>query len=229
LDSWEESMKISEGLLASSTDDAVRTKCRYFLSMIYARTGEEEKLSGIAEKFDSLYYSKENILHFTLFGEEGIKNNQQYLVSILGILGNIFFLLRDPEYMNSTAAEACSTLIDLYKFVFRDDDAILNNRIGSLYNSKAQLQRSNPDEAVKSLEQSFAYAKAYDGFDIGEGEKTYTSPYVNRLTYSREKLGERNEVQKLLKSMNTGFQELRGNASYIALLKEVEAWVAERG
>jgi hypothetical protein len=197
--------------------------------MIYGRTDEKEKLLAIVEKFDPIWCSKEAVLHFTLFGEEGIKNNQQYLVSLLGMLGNIFFLLREPEYMNSTAAEACNILIDLYKFVFRDDGAIRNNPIGNLYNSQAQLQRSNPDEAVKSLEQSFAYAKTYDGFDVGEGEKTYTSPYVNRLTYSLEKLGERNEVQELLKNMNTGFQELRENAGFAALIKEVEAWIAERG
>ena len=83
---------------------------------------------------------------------------------------------------------------------------------------------------MEALEQSFAYAKMYDGLDIGEGEKTYTSPYENRLTYNREKLGQRNEVQKLLNHLTSGgFNELRGNASFGALVKEVKAWVAERG
>lgn len=224
LDSWEESMKIMEELLASSTDDAVRAKCRYYLSMIYGRTGEKEKLLAIVEKFDPIQYSKENILYFTLFGEEGIKNNQHYLVSLLGILGNIFYLLPESEYSN-TKAEAYNILIDLWKFVFRGDDAIYNNMVGNLYYSNAfYLQRSNPDDAVKALEQSFAYAKMYDGLDIGEGEKTFTSPYVNRLTYSREKLGQRNEVRKLLDNLsNEGFKELRENVSFNTLVKEVEA------
>ena len=229
LDSWEEAMKISEGLLASSTDDSIRAKCRYFLAMIYGRTGEREKLLAIAEKFDPIHSSKENVLHFTLFGEEGIKNNQEYLVTLLGLLGNIFFLLPESEYRNSKA-ETYNILIGLWKFVFRGDDAIKNNPIGNLYHTIAQLQRSNPDDAVESLKQSFAYAKTYDELDIGEGEKNYTSPYVNRLTYSREKLGQRNEVQNLLKNLtNEVFKALRENASFNALVKEVEAWVAEKG
>ena len=229
LDSWEESMKIMEGLLASSTDDAIRAKCRHRLAMIYGRTGEKEKLLAIAEKFDPIFFSKENILHFTLFGEEGVKNNQQYLVSVLGMLGNIFFLIPEPGDAD-LQVESLNILIDLYKFVYRGDGAIPNNMIGSLYHSKAFLQKSKPDDAVRSLEQSFAYAKKYDGLDIGEGEKTYTSPYVNRLTYTRENLGQRNEVQKLLKNLtDDGFKELRENTEFAALVKEVETWVAERG
>ena len=229
-DSWEEAMKIMEKLLASSTDDAIRSKCRYYLSMIYGRTDEKEKLLAIIEKFDPVYYSKENILHFTLFGEEGIKNNQQYLLSLLGLLGKIFYLLPEPKYKVSNTevyAEAYKILIDLWKLVFSGDEVIRNNPIGNLYCSTAfYLKKSNPDAAVKALEQSFIYAKMYDEFDIGEDEKTYTSPYVNRLTYSRETLGQRNEVQKLLETLtNGGFDGLREIDSFNVLVKEIEDWV----
>jgi len=230
LNSWEESMKILEGLLVSSTNDIIRAKCRYYLAIIYGRIGEKEKLLSIIEKFDSIYHSKENILSFTMFGEEGIKNNQEYLISLLGILGNIFFLLPEPENMDAKA-EACNILIDLWKLVFRGDDVIQNNMIGNLYYSTAQsLQFSNPDGAVKALEQAFVYAKTYDELDIREDEKTYTSPYVNRLTYSREKLGQRNEVQNLLKNLTNerGFEALCENAYFKTLVKEVDAYVAEK-
>lgn len=230
LDSWEEAMKISEGLLISSIDDAIRSKCRYYLAMIYGRTGEKEKLLSIAEKFDSIWYSKENVLHFTLFGEDGVKNNQQYLLSLLGILGNIFFLITEGNNADEKAKQY-DILINLWEFLFRGDDAVYHNRIGSLYYEKALYIKSyNPDESVKSLKQSFAYAKTYDGLEIGEGEKNYTSPYMNRLTYSREKLGQRNEVRKLLQNLtNEVFKELRENTGFVALVKEVEAWVSERG
>ena len=231
LDSWEESMKILEGLLATSTDDAVRSKCRYHLSMIYGRTGEKEKLLAIVEKFDSIYFSKENILHFTLFGEEGVKNNQQYLFSILSLLKNIFFLIfiPEPEHRESRV-EVFNILINLYKFIFRDDEVILLNPIGELYHYIAySLQYSNPEEAITALEQSFTYAKVYDEVDVGDGEKKYTSPYMNRLTYSNEKLGERNKVRTLMDRFKNGeFIKLRGNTRFIALFNEVEAWIDER-
>jgi Predicted transcriptional regulators len=227
LDSWEESVKIMEKLLESSIDDSIRSKCRFYLSLIYARTDEKEKLLAIVEKLDPIYYSKESVLNFTLFGEEGIKNNQQYLVLLLGQLGNIFFILPENQYRDSTKPEECSILIDFWKFIFRGDDVIRNNPIGNLYFSKAfYLQKSNPDAAVKALEQSFIYAKMYDEFDIGEDEKTYTSPYVNRLTYSREKLGQRNEVHKLLENLtNGGFDGLRDITTLNVLIKEIEDWV----
>jgi len=227
LDSWEESMKISEGLLASSTDDAIRAKCRFYLAMIYGRTGEKEKLMAIVEKFDPIYSSKESILHFTLFGEEGIKNNQQYLVSLLGMLGNIFFLL--PKHINmDERAEAYNILIDLYKLVFRGDSHYI---IWELYRIYADMiYKTKPDEAIKAFEQSFAHAKMYDGFGVEEGEKTYTSPFVNRLTYNQKNFGERDKVHNLYITLTRDeYKELRTNADMIALIKEAEAWVAENG
>jgi hypothetical protein len=144
-------------------------------------------------------------------------------------MGKALFILPLHEY-GSLNAEAGNILIDLWKLVFRGDDAIYSNRIGDLYYDNALYLRSDPDAAVKALEQSFAYVKIYDELDIGEGEKTYTSPFVNRLTYNREEFGQRDEVQKLLKYMTTDgyFNELYENASFNALLKEVEAWVSER-
>ena len=59
---WEESMKIMEELLASSTDDAIRGQCRVWLAEIYGSIGEKEKLLAIAEKCGSIRASKENIL-----------------------------------------------------------------------------------------------------------------------------------------------------------------------
>ena len=230
LDSWEESMKISEGLLASSTDDAIRAKCRYYLAMIYGRTNEKEKLLAIVEKFDSIWCSKENILHFTLFGEEGIKNNQQYLVSLLGMLGNLFFLT--PEFTNTdTRAEQYGILISMWKFIFRGDYGAYNSRMASLYSEYAEaLYQTKPDEAVKAFEQAFAHAKMIEMLDSEEGEKTYTSPYVNRLTYNREHFGQRGWVHNLYITLTEHkYHVLRVNAGFIALIKEVEDWIAENG
>jgi len=58
LDYWEESMKIMEELLDSSTDDAIRNQCRQWLSYIYGNIGEKEKLLALAEKCGSIHYSK---------------------------------------------------------------------------------------------------------------------------------------------------------------------------
>ena len=91
LDSWEESVKIMEELLKTSTDDNIRGRCRQMLVEIYGSIGEKEKQLAIAEKCGSIYWSKEDILSHFSWGEDGIRYKQEYLQALLiplqGILG----------------------------------------------------------------------------------------------------------------------------------------------
>ena len=128
--------------------------------------------------------------------------------------------------------EAHEFLIKFWKFLYRDDYGVWNSQVTLLYDSYAGiLYKTKPDEAVKALEQSFAHAKTMEILDGEDGEKAYTSPYLNRLKYSRENFGQRGWVRRLLEKLkNDKYKELlHENAEFNALVKEVEAWVAERG
>ena len=224
--SWEEAMKIMEGLLASSTDDVIRGNCRYMLASIYGAIGEKEKLLAVAEQCGTLYHSKEHILAGALWGEDGIKSKQELLSIFPHMITNT--LMTFPCYADTDAEiEAYEFLIKFWKFIYRDDYGLWNSQLVLVYRAYAGLlYKTKPEEAVKAFEQAFAHAKTIEIYDGEEGEKSYTSPYVNRLKYKREYFGQRGWARDLLETLKQDkYQELRENAGFAALVKEAEAWV----
>lgn len=228
--SWEESAKIMEKLLDSSVNDIIRAQCRYMLAFIYGAIGEKEKLLAIAEQCGPLYYSKEHILSQALWGEDGIKSKQELLGILPHILQNTLIVFPNNADTDMKI-EIYDFLIKFWKFIYRDDYGVWNSQLVLLYNSYADiLYKTKPDEAVKAFEQSFAHAKMHDGLSGAEGEKTYASPYVNRLKYSQKNLASLTRVRDLLETLTQDkYQVLRENTEFAALVEEVEAWVAERG
>ena len=223
-DSWEEAMKIMEKLLASSTNDTNRARCRYMLASIYSAIGEKEKLRAVAEQCGNLYYSREHTLSQVLWGEDRIQSNQVLLGMLPHILQNTLFSLPTDTDME---IEKHELLIRFWKFIYRDDYGVYNSQMGILYDSYAAiLYKTKPEEAVKAFEQSFAHAKMMEILDDEEDEKTYTSPYINRIKYSRENFGQRGWVRRLLERVTRDtYQPLREIASFNVLIKEIENWV----
>jgi len=227
-DSWGEPVKIMAELLASSTNDNIRARCRELLSYIYGCMGENEKLRAVAEQCGSVLHAKETILAATLSGNDGTKCKQELLLALLHILANTIQFITDPKDLE-TSIEANLTIINLFKVVFRGDYGGHTGRMALLYNCYAQaLRETKPDEAVNAFAQAFAYAKAHDeSFDVETSEKTYTSPYLNRLTYNQKDFI-RGDVALLLDEMKQKRnQHLRKIAKFVALVEEAEAWVAE--
>ncbi|MCL1794484.1 MAG: helix-turn-helix domain-containing protein [Oscillospiraceae bacterium] len=228
--SMEEAMKIMEELLASSTDDVIRGNCRDMLASIYGAMGEKEKLLAVAEQCGSLHHSKEYILSKCLLGEDGIKNRQEFLGILPHITTNA--LMTFPDYADTDAEiEAYEFLIKFWKFIYRDDYGPWHSQLAVLYRAYASLlHETKPEEAAKAFKQAFAHAKTMEIYDGEEGEKTCTSPYTNRLKYSRLNFGQRGWVHDLYIAMTQDkYQALCENADFAALVKEVEAWVAEKG
>ncbi|MCL2775753.1 MAG: helix-turn-helix domain-containing protein [Oscillospiraceae bacterium] len=230
---WEESVKIMEGLLATSTDDIIRGQCRYNLATIYGAIGEKEKLLAVAEQCGTLYNSKEHILARASLGEDGIKSKQELVGLLPHILQNILITRPDlPENANTdTEIEKYDFLIRFWKFIYRGDYGVYNEQVAALYNCYARiLYETKPEEAVEAFEQSFVFAKMQDELAGVEAEKTYTSPYLNRIKYKLENFPSRRRVCDLLKWLkNDKYQSLRENERFAAMVKEAEAWVAERG
>jgi len=225
--SWEEATKIMEELLTSSTDDIIRAQCRLMLATIYGAIGEKEKLNKIAEQCSPLYYSKEHVLSKAAWGEDKIKSNQNLLSFFPHILQNILivFPLHTDTQMQIEANDFC---IKFWEFIYRGDYGTLNSQLVLLYNDRATLLcNSNPEEAVKAFAKSFAHAKKHDTLAGEEGEETLTSLYLNRIKYNKNHFGAPICVRKLLEIMKREkYQTLHKNAEFIALINEVEAWLA---
>ena len=228
---WEESMKIMEELLETSTDDTIRGNCRQMLAHIYGVMGEKEKLLAIAEKCGSIHWSKENILSHSSWGEDGIRYKQEFLSALLVPLQNTLRLLAKRAGAD-TESEAFAILFDLHEFVFRDDCGIHNHWLAYLYECHAHflIDNNKPEETVIALKQAFAHAKKFAEVASGTSEKVNTSPFTNLTRRFAINYNPGSEVQGLLEALRQNkYQVLRENADFAALAKEVEAWVAERG
>lgn len=233
LDYWEESVKIMEGLLVSSTDDTIRGQCREKLAEIYGSIGEKEKQLAIAEKCGSIHWTKEDILSHSSWGEDGIRYKQEYLMAMFTPLQNTLRPLARRAGLN-TENEAFTILLNLYELIFRDDCGFYNNWSTFLYERYASslIDNSKSDEALKALQQAFVYAKKYAEFANGTSEKTYTSPFTDLIKQPDIKkfYTPNSEVRWLSGRLKDNkYQVLHENAEFTALVKETEAWVGEKG
>jgi len=227
LDYWEESVKIMEGLLVSSTDDFIRGQCREKLAEIYGSIGEKEKQLAIAEKCGSIHSTKEDILSHSSWGEDGIRYKQEYLMAMFTPLQNTLRpLARHAGVLN----EALTILLNLYELIFRDDCGFHNNWSTFLYDCYARslIDSNKPEEAVKALQQAFVHAKKYAEFASGTSEKTYTTPFTNLMKQPDIKNfnNPNSEVRWLSGRLKDGqYQILHKNAEFTALVKETDAWI----
>ncbi|MCL1858760.1 MAG: helix-turn-helix domain-containing protein [Oscillospiraceae bacterium] len=229
---WEESVKIMEELLASSTNDVIRGQCRQKLAEIYGSIGEKEKLLAIAEKCSSIHSSKEDILSHSSWGEDGIRYKQEFLMAMLTPLQNTLRPLARRAGAE-TEDKTFNILFDLHELIFRDDCGVHSHWLTFLYQCHARslFNNNKPDETVKAFQQAFVHAKKFAEFADGTSEKTCTSPFTNLMKQLPiTSFNPSSEVQWLLEQLKDGkFQSLRVNADFIALIKEVEDWIAERG
>jgi transcriptional regulator with XRE-family HTH domain len=230
LDYWQEAVKISEELLTTSTDDSIRGPCREILAFIYGGIGEKEKLLAVAQKGGSIHDSKEGVLAHSSWGEDGIRYKQEFLLALLTPLQNT---LRPLARLAGAEEETFAILFRLHELIFRDDCGIHNHWLNFLYSDYAGYLHgiNKPDEAVKALEQAFFHAKIHAKFAESTNESTNNSPFTNLIKQQWGNTEPRSEVQRLLHTLKRyyDFQTLNANSGFVALVKEVEAWLAERG
>jgi hypothetical protein len=226
-----------EGLLDTSMDDKIRSDCRRFLVSCYKSIGDKDKLLAIAEKCDHIICSKEAILSDGLWGEDGIKANQDYLAGLVFALSHELF--RSGHYLNldkDLKKESYDIVLSLHDFVYRGDYGFNNYMLSTVHCYYAEfIQKDKPDEAVESLRKAFAHAKADDEIAEGEGYITYTSPLANRIRHDRKYSNKGNTVRKILGGMTSGaygsksrYKPLADNPGYIALIAEMKDWLAKK-
>ena len=230
---WEESMKISEELLDSSTDDHIRGECRSMLASIYGAIGEKDKLLAIAKKCGSIHHSMEGMLSENSWGEDGIRYKQEFLSALLTPLQNTLRALAKRAGAEAEE-EAFAILFRLHDLIFRDDCGQHNHWLRFLYGAYAGFLFGNnksSDEVLDALEQAFVHAKKYAEFADGKDKKPNNSPFTDLTKPYRENIEPQREVWGLLHWLerNPGIiRSLNANPRFAALIKEADAWVAER-
>ena len=232
-DSWEESTKIMEELLATSLDDSIRSECREILAYIYGKIGEKDKVLAIAEKCDDISRSKENILAAILDGKDGITHTQEQLLLLLNSFRHSFlriarFYIKESDVI----LEAYRIIINLFKFIFSDGNyGFYNFELYDIYLVYAYeyIKQNDFDEAFEALGNSYNHAKMFDIYLEKNETCNYTAPFVN---LTENKLGYACAEKQLpallrwLKDENSLFIKLRGDPRYAALVSRIEADIA---
>ena len=186
-DGWDESAKIMEELLLTSTDDKVRNDCRWHLASIYGWVGEKDKVLAIAEKSCHIWQSKENLLASSIHDKDSILYEQKRLFLLLQLFRDSFMTVARSTKDNKLIDDSYGVMIDLFKFIFSDGDFGAANLLMSLLyrdHSFALILQERFDEAFEAMENEYAYAKAHDAYIAELREKgvmSYTSPFVNLI------------------------------------------------
>lgn len=233
IDAWQEAVKIMEDLLASSVDDAIRSNCRHLLARLYGAVGEKEKVFALAEKCHSC---KNDTIVWALGGrDEDAEIYRQLIVTdSVSSLSWHFIAVAEKTKNPHTKIEAYNIVINLFKFVFSDDNyGFYNSRLQSLYQDYAEalIGENKLDEAFEALENAYNHAKLFDVYldEIREkGEFQYTSPFVNLIKETSDNIHAVKTVPEFLQLVlkdeySSYYKELHDDPRYTALINKIEA------
>ncbi len=187
---WEEPAQISEKLLATSTDDKIRSVCRDILIRLYGSIGEKEKVYMLADHCPDCKPSNLYAAFNGIFEKEARENSQILLQEALFRL-RVHLPMQTKDITLKT--KAIEKVIELYKFVFEDENyAFYHCKIQDLYiqYADALLRQERIDEVFSALDNAYYHAKKFDKYLdklYNEGEVIYTSTFTDSLKdYSKD-------------------------------------------
>ena len=234
-DSWDESLKIMEELLATSLNDNIRYQCRSLLVSLYKRIGEKDKIIALAEKCLSC---KTGVLAQVLEGRDGEMYNQLAVISDISSLYLHLTKVAEKTKDSDIKTETHKIVINLYKFVFSDGNyGFYSVHLSSLHQvyAEALIDANKLDEAFEAYEQSFEYAKIFDKYlrEIREkGEYQYTSPFTNLTKEYATDIHAVERVPELLQNTFKDeycpyYKKLHDDPRHKALVSKIEAYIAK--
>lgn len=238
-DGWKEPAAIFEKLLVSSVDDSIRSKCRWYLAMIYGGIGDKEKVIKIAETCDPVGKSRQVLLAYAAHGsKESEKYGQEAILSLFDSLSDILYKLIssrsarfvDDDLRDDIRLEATDTVVDMYmkinKLVFNFNHYDINRQTMHSYCSYAMEFRMarKIDEAYEQLINAYKHAKSWDD-RFNERDEHLIKPDPDNLIETRL-------LPLLLEELNGHIAIhtdplLCNDPRYTALVSKVEADIAE--
>ena len=239
-DSWEESVKIMEELLATSLDDSIRSECRELLAYIYGKIGEKEKVLTIAEKCDDMSHSKQAILANAIWDEDAVMYKQKYFISLLCTFRYQFMYLANCIGDKNVINEAYNITINLFKFIFSDGNyGFYNDSVAYLYQAYAWelIRQDKIDEAFEAFEKAVNHFSAFDMYlkELRKkGVMKYTSLFINLTEDDINDVTAADQLPQFLKNFKEEIEEgvhykkIYSDPKYETLINKIEADIAKR-
>lgn len=197
-----EAIEIGEVLSAKANDQHIMYTAMDRLSSAYKELGEVEKAVKIANKLPTAWLSKEAELMWLLEGAELNNHSQDFLLRLIGSIGNVIYSLHRCDYDNEQNIQIYKKAIQLIKLFFENGDCgALHLDLSSWYSeiAKNYAEMNDADAVVENLSTAAEHAIAYD---LLEENVSHTSLLFNTLKTQRYgKTYMSNESQNALKRM----------------------------
>jgi len=175
---------LGEEILRKSTDPHKRENAIECLCYTYAGI-DDEKALHYANMSGSIFISREHLKAGILKGEEGVKQCQSYIVTLIREAAmTASAMTAKTQLSQEETIEAFQFAIDILKRLFSDDNVGFYAEDISYYYRHLALQYAqmlDRENTLKALEECCRYAI----LDANRKDMDYTAPMVNRLHYRK--------------------------------------------
>lgn len=180
---WSESIKISEKLIGTASDNAIVTRAIYLLVMLYRNLGENDKAISYAERMPKIEHCREMMLAWAADGKQEAAYIGDLLLKmakhfshqlVYGLINNVHNFESDmPIEKIKGAISLFELLCDDGNYGEYNGDLIQLN----LYLSRLQWKRGYHDEAFASLDKALDHAHMLENL-LDDEEHYFTAPLI---------------------------------------------------
>ena len=180
---WSESIKVSEQLAATASDNTIVTRATYLLVMLYRNLGENDKAIICAERMPKIEHCREMMLSLAADGKQEAAYIGDLLLKMTSRFSQqvVYGLISNVHHFESDMPiEKIKGVISLFDLLCDDENygEYNGNLIQlNLYLSRLQWERGYHDEAFESLDKALDHARALEKLLDG-GEHYFTAPLV---------------------------------------------------
>lgn len=175
---------LGEAILQKSTDTNQRENAIQYLCYTY-KGNDNEKALYYANMGGSFYVTREDLRCSVLEGEEGVKECQEYLMSLIYSAAMTASLMTTKgNFSREETIEAYQFSIDILKRLFADGNVGFYANYISLYYRRIALLYSELGDAEHTLE-ALKENCHYSVTEATLQDMTYTAPMINRVQHKK--------------------------------------------
>ena len=175
---------LGEAILQKSTDNEQREGVIQYLCYTY-RGNDNEKALHYADMGGSFYVTRKNLRSSVLEGEEGIKECQEYLMSLVSEAAMTApQMTQKGNFSPEETIEAHQFSIDIYKRLFSDGNVgFYANYISQHYRQIALLyaELGDAEHTLEALRENCRYSVT----EATLQDMNYTAPMINRVQHKQ--------------------------------------------
>ncbi len=224
-DKAERIIALGEEILQKSTDTRQRENA--IECLCYTYTGiDNEKALYYADMSGGLFVSRENLRTNVLDGEEGVKQCQSYIMTLIHSAAMTASAMTGKiQFSHEEIIEAYSFASDILKRLFSDGNIGFYAFDVSYYYceiARQYAEMNNAESALDALEESCKYAI----IDANLTDIDYTAPMVNRMKHKRSNVSKNykgNSCNTRLKALeDKRFDFVRGEEAFKNIISALE-------